>query len=86
MSMRCRVSRKPAVSIGFSYVGTLHIPLHGGHAQSLDALNHMVVILPVRTAEESRAHTGNGFDPFVAGCDISDDLIPGKSREVGVAG
>lgn len=44
----------------------------------------MVVILPIRAAEQGGPHAGDRFDLIVAGVQIGDDLVGGQAVEMGM--
>ena len=65
-------------------VQAVHIPLDGLHAHGPHGVNHVVVVLPVGTAEQGGPRPRHLFDLVPAGVEVGDDLIGRQAVEVGV--
>ena len=56
-------------------IEAVHIPLDRFHPHFVQRLDHMVVILAVRAAEEGGADAGDGFDLIAACGDVAADGV-----------
>lgn len=61
-----------------------HVPLNGLHPHRADGGDHMVVVLPVRAADQGRRYPRNGGDLLIAGRHIGDDLLSAEAVIMGV--
>ena len=65
-------------------IEAVHVPLNGLHPHRADGGDHMVIVLPVRTADQSRRHPRNGGDLLITGRYIGDDLLSAEAVIVGM--